>query len=80
MNTTFQPRRKTISLCYWNTIPNFGDSLSPYHISKIKGCEEKQASLKGKDNLVGIGSLIRSSTLFSQSHIWGSGSLTSDPF
>ncbi len=80
MNTTFQPRRKTISLCYWNTIPNFGDSLSPYLISKITGCEVKHASLKGKDNLVGIGSLIRSSTLFSQSHIWGSGSLTSDPF
>lgn len=73
-------RHRTISLCYWNTVSNFGDSLSPYLISKITGCEVKRASFKDKEKLVAIGSLIRSSTLFSQSHIWGSGSLTRDPF
>lgn len=64
-----QKHTKTIGLCYWNAIPNFGDSLSPYLISKITGCEVKQVSLKDKDKLVAIGSLIRFSSLFSQSHI-----------
>lgn len=75
-----QSQFKTISLCYWNTVPNFGDALSPYIISKITGCEVKKAAHKDTNKLVAIGSLIRSSTLFSKSHIWGSGALTRDPF
>lgn len=80
MTTQALNQCKTINLCFWDAVPNFGDTLSPYLITKITGCKVKHASFKDKDKLVAIGSLIRTSTLFSQSHIWGSGSLTSDPF
>lgn len=80
MITPTQSQSKTVSLCYWNTVPNFGDALSPYIVSKITGCEVKKAAHKDTNKLVAIGSLIRSSTLFSKSHIWGSGALTRGPF
>lgn len=65
-----------INLYYWRDVPNFGDSLSPYLISKLT---HRKVEFKAEDalhKLVAVGSLLCRATLFSSSYIWGSGALS----
>ncbi|HIT95900.1 MAG TPA: polysaccharide pyruvyl transferase family protein [Candidatus Aphodousia faecavium] len=66
----------TIRLFYWNDEGNFGDFLSPYLVSKITQRKITYCSSSATNKLVAIGSILSKETLFSSSHIWGSGALT----
>lgn len=65
-----------IKLYYWNKLPNFGDALSPYVISKITNKPVRYTERFDTRKLLAIGSILDFHALFSKSFIWGSGFLT----
>ena len=68
----------SVKLYYWNEKKNFDDFLSPYLITKITNLKVQHVDSHYYGKLVAIGSLLRYQTLFTKSHIWGTGSLTRD--
>lgn len=65
-----------IPLFYWDVVNNVGDQMSPYLISRLMGQEVECVNSKFKGKIVAIGSLLCEDLLYSDSVIWGTGSLT----
>lgn len=68
---------RAIPLYYFSDVPNVGDLLSPYIVSRISGRPVYRMQSGGIANLCAIGSVIGAAG--PKTHIWGSGSLEGKP-
>jgi len=66
-----------IPLYYFSDVPNIGDLLSPYIVSRVSGRLVYRMRSGGITNLCAIGSVIGAAG--PKTHIWGSGSLEGKP-
>ena len=61
-----------INLYWWNSIPNFGDMLSPIVVEYLSGLKCKY-STNDKYKMISIGSILQQHPIFDDDIIWGSG-------
>jgi pyruvyltransferase len=67
----------SIPLYYFSDVPNIGDLLSPYIVSRVSGRPVYRMQSGGIANLCAIGSVIGAAG--PKTHVWGSGSLEGKP-
>lgn len=70
--------KDNIRIYYWTGCFNFGDELSEYLLYHLIGEHPVLVDVDEKNKLLAIGSIINNKSLYTDSHIWGSGLLADD--